>query len=162
LHDTVTVGAEPRYIAYTPAPATATPTVTVTPTQTLTPAPTNTPVPGATATLTPTPAPICTPRPPVTVSVTPSGADRLQVTVTVAGQNNRILALQFGAVANGRVDVAGQTGLGENVSVTLPTPTTQATFTVRRVSAGAVTVPLTVIDGCGAWQTFVGGGTSAF
>ena len=32
----------------------------------------------------------------------------------------------------------------------------------RHVAAGAVTVPLTVIDGCGAWQTFAGGGTSVF
>ena len=35
-------------------------------------------------------------------------------------------------------------------------------FTVRRSGSGAVTVPLTVTDGCGEWKTFVGGGAGAF
>jgi hypothetical protein len=30
------------------------------------------------------------------------------------------------------------------------------------VSPGAVTVPITVTDGCGDWKTFVGGGANAF
>jgi hypothetical protein len=50
-----------------------------------------------------------------------------------------------------------------NFTVTFPPGTQQATFYVLRQTAGqATTVPLTVIDGCGAWPTFVGGGPTAF
>jgi hypothetical protein len=46
--------------------------------------------------------------------------------------------------------------------VSLPLETLSAAFTVRRQNAGAPThVNLTVVDGCGAWPTFVGGGASA-
>ena len=35
-------------------------------------------------------------------------------------------------------------------------------FTVRRQTAGqSVTVPIVVVDLCGSWQTFVGGGPAA-
>jgi hypothetical protein len=35
-------------------------------------------------------------------------------------------------------------------------------LTVSRVTAGqATTIPLIVVDGCGEWPTFVGGGASA-
>ena len=40
--------------------------------------------------------------------------------------------------------------------------TVAADFTVERVTPGQATmVPFTVVDGCGEWQTFVGGGTAA-
>ena len=43
-----------------------------------------------------------------------------------------------------------------------PSGTTQMIFYVRRLAAGAVHVPLVVVDGCGEWQSFVGGGATAF
>jgi hypothetical protein len=50
-----------------------------------------------------------------------------------------------------------------NFSLPLGAGTTQTSFTVNRVNAGAsTTVPLFVTDGCGEWQTFVGGGSGAF
>ena len=48
-------------------------------------------------------------------------------------------------------------------TVNYPPGTRQATFYVARLTAGQVsTVSVDVIDGCGAWPTFVGGGPSAF
>jgi hypothetical protein len=33
---------------------------------------------------------------------------------------------------------------------------------IRRVTPGqATTIPLVIVDGCGEWKTFVGGGTAA-
>jgi len=47
---------------------------------------------------------------------------------------------------------------------TLATPTGQVAFdTARQGGAGTpVTVPFTVVDGCGPWSTFVGGGSQAW
>jgi hypothetical protein len=43
-----------------------------------------------------------------------------------------------------------------------PTPkVTRLTFTVRKTTGGGGTVPFTVIDDCGPWQTFVGAGSTA-
>jgi hypothetical protein len=45
----------------------------------------------------------------------------------------------------------------------LPLGETGVNLTVTRVAPGqATTIPLTVVDECGAWPTFVGGGPSAF
>ena len=61
------------------------------------------------------------------------------------------------------VDANGQTGLGAGRVITFASPVTSATLTVRRVAPGqATTVPLTIVDGCGEWKTFVGGGAGAF
>lgn len=47
-------------------------------------------------------------------------------------------------------------------AVTFDSPRTTHAFHLRRQSPGVpVTVPLTVTDRCGAWQTVVGGGTGA-
>jgi hypothetical protein len=44
----------------------------------------------------------------------------------------------------------------------VPPGTVEVTFTVERVTAGQpTTVFLAVVDGCGTWKTFVGGGTGA-
>jgi len=40
----------------------------------------------------------------------------------------------------------------------LPPDTRATTFTVRRASPGAVTVPLVLVDRCGEWPTLVGAG----
>jgi hypothetical protein len=158
------------------ATATRTPTATATrtPTVTATPSPTTTSVPASTATRTPTvtatvaltPQSACSPRPPVRVSVSRTGDGRLMVTVT-AGLGS-IQSVQFGtatrAVTNASIDVVGGgAGLQGGFTHTPSAPSSQVTFFLRPVTNGqAATVPLIVFDGCGAWQTFVGGGPAAF
>jgi hypothetical protein len=46
--------------------------------------------------------------------------------------------------------------------VSLPGTSASTSFTVRRQSSGAATVNLAVVDRCGRWTTFVGGGPNAF
>jgi hypothetical protein len=91
--------------------------------------------------------------------VTPDGAGRLRVTVSA----NAVREIRFGPTSNALIDMAGHpSGRSGTYSATLPGGTQQATFHVRRSSAGATTVPMTVVDACGEWKTFVGGGASAF
>src|SRR5579884_4487016 len=132
------------------------------------PTATSTPTPNPTATTTSTPSPIstpvvsCNPRPKVTVNAQPSGANTLQVTL-LPGANGWINQVQIGAATNARIDIAGQTGVTGNQTFTLPPATTSLTFFVHHATTGqATTVPLTVVDTCGAWPTFVGGGANAF
>jgi hypothetical protein len=117
---------------------------------------------GGAPTPTPTPPSVsCTPRPPVQVSSVPSDG-RLQVSVQATGQNNQLVSLQFTRTTNALVDVAGQTGRTGAFTVTLPGTSASTSFTVRRAGNGAATVALTVVDRCGGWSTFVGGGPNAF
>jgi len=92
-----------------------------------------------------------------------SGA--LQVTISATEvdgpSQNEIRELRFGTLANARVTLAGQTITSGQV-VTLPVRTARTTFSVQRATAGvSTTVPLSVVDACGTWPTFVGGGTGA-
>jgi hypothetical protein len=119
---------------------------------------------GSSTQATPTLAPVCTPRPPVTVTSSPSGGT-LQVTVAAqAGANGRLRELRLTRLENARVE--GLPGLGAlTVPTTMPLPEQPASvsFTVRRPTAGqATTVNLVIVDSCGEWPTFVGGGPSAF
>jgi hypothetical protein len=118
-----------------------------------TPTPTATPVPTT-----------CSPRPNVTVSVSRQGQGQLQVTV-VAGAG-ALSSIRFGtdarAIQNGTVLI--DTGNGPQ-QITTPTTVplangaTSTTFTVTRGAANqAMTVPIIVTDGCGAWETLVGVG----
>lgn len=106
----------------------------------------------------------CGPRPNVRLqSAVAAGA--LQVTVTADGADgpteNRLQELRFGAPTNGRVVLDGQTRT-DPFAFTVPSPTDRVTFAVQRVTPGqATTVPLTVVDRCGSWQTLVGGGNCA-
>src|SRR6266496_1921480 len=105
----------------------------------------------------------CSPRPRVQVNTTNSGADTLNITVssspTNSGPANVIQRIQFGIARNATIDVpSGPTASSGNFSQTYGGSTTQVTFTVRR-QGGAMTVPFTVVDLCGDWPTFVGGGT---
>jgi hypothetical protein len=106
--------------------------------------------------------PACAPRPPVQIQVTPIGSGRLQAVVSTSGSGVFVQSVQFGAANNGVIDIGGQVGVPGNFAVSLPSGTQQTSFQVRRVAPGAVTVFLTVNDGCGAWPTFVGGGPNAF
>jgi hypothetical protein len=110
--------------------------------------------------------PVCTPRPRVQLTVVSSGAGRLQVTVTagtaVAGGQNWLRALRFGLADNGVVDSGSQSGLPGNATITLGPGVRQTTFFVRRVTGGlATTVHVVVVDECGEWPAFVGGGPTA-
>jgi hypothetical protein len=113
------------------------------------------------------PATACGPRPPVAVTCRRTGDGRLEVTVTAGAEasnvSNRLTELRFGAGANALVDVAGQTGRTGAFTLPLPERPTSLTFFVRRATAGqGTTVPITVVDTCGGWPTFVGGGPGAF
>jgi thermitase len=109
----------------------------------------------------------CSPRPNVSMSATPGGSI-LHVAVAVAGVGNAIRYVQ----------VNGAGGASTNALLTFPATTssewagatnyvaskvgTTATFQVARQTAGQpTTVPLNVVDGCGTWPTFVGGGVAA-
>jgi hypothetical protein len=46
--------------------------------------------------------------------------------------------------------------------VPLPADTQGVTLTVSRITPGQpTTIPLTIVDECGPWPTFVGGGNGA-
>ena len=115
------------------------------------------------STTTPPPAIACNPRPNVMVSTTKAGTGVLQVTLTTTGSGNGMREVRFGAATNARIDAGGQTGRAGSFTVPLSAQPRQFSFTVRRAAGGAATtVPLTVVDACGDWRTFVGGGPSAF
>lgn len=134
-----------------PAP-TATRTPTATPTRTPTNGPTSTPVPSP-----------CAPRPNVVVSAVPAGAGRLQVTVTSGNPAVRLRELRFGAATNAQIDAGSTLGANGGFTVSLTPASQQTSFVVRRAIDGQAThVPLVVVDDCGQWPTFVGGGPNAF
>ena len=69
--------------------------------------------------------------------------------------------LGYSTLQNATVTLNGQP-ISSGQTVTLPTNTLALDFTVKRVTLGqSTTVPFTIVDGCGEWQTFVGGGPSA-
>jgi YVTN family beta-propeller protein len=106
----------------------------------------------------------CGPRPSVHVqSAVANGA--LQVTVSASDvggpTQNELRELRFAAPANGRITLNGQAQTGA-FTHTPPAGTPSVTFSVQRVTPGqATTVPLTVVDRCGTWPTFVGGGANS-
>jgi parallel beta-helix repeat protein len=120
-----------------------------------------------TPTPSPTPRPSCTPRPSVTITSQRGTAGTLVVTVRVtrsaAAPNNTVSQLQFKLAQNAIVEISGQAHPGGNFTETIPAGAVEMTFTVQRQAVGqATTVPFAVVDDCGAWQTFVGGGPGAF
>ncbi len=93
-----------------------------------------------------------------------AGTFRVTVTAGSAAQGtNRLQQLRFGNGTNAIIDTGTQAASSGNFTYSLPSATTEMTFTVKRQSNGApVTVPLTVVDSCGEWNTLVGGGNGAF
>ena len=146
------------------------PVLTPEATRTPTASPVPSATPAATATLVPPPTlGSCAPRPNVRVSVTPSGAGRVQVTIAansapVVAPANRLISLRFGTASGALIDVPnGPAGATGNFTVSLAAGTQQTTFVVRQATpGGAATVPLEVVDVCGAWSTFVGAGPETF
>jgi len=118
-------------------------------------------------TVTPT---ACAPRPRVETAVA-SGGGALNATVRATPLNgagsNLISELRFGTFENARVTLNGQPiASGQAVPIT-PNAAT-VSLVVQRANPTPpgqppqpTTVPLTVVDGCGAWNTLVGGGPGA-
>jgi len=109
----------------------------------------------------------CSPRPAVAVTSQPTGDGRLQVTVAAGTQApnvaNRLTELRFQAGTNALIDVAGENGRSGAFSVSLPARPASVTFFVRRAAPDqATSLSFVVVDDCGAWPAFVGGGPSAF
>jgi hypothetical protein len=111
----------------------------------------------------------CAPRPNVRVT-TARGQQAGQLQVTVAANDlppvsgNTVQVVAFDRLDNGAVTIPnGPAGASQPFSYTLPSPTTTFTFTVNRDASNAyTTVRLRIIDACGAWPTFVGGGSTSF
>lgn len=129
-----------------------------------TPSPSPSPSPVPPGRPNPAPAPNCTPRPPVDVSVTRLASGGLRVTITVNGENNAIREVRFGVANNLEIDIPGRaSAAGGSFTHAPPVASQHLTFVIRRQQAGgAATAPLIVVDGCGEWRTFVGGGSAAF
>lgn len=106
----------------------------------------------------------CTPRPATRVQTSVSGGTlRATITSTQLNTNaaNPITSIRLGTLQNARVTLNGQT-LSSGQTLTLPANTTALELVITRITPGqATTVPLTVVDGCGEWQTVVGGGAGA-
>jgi len=102
----------------------------------------------------------------VALTTTSLGNGRLQVTAAPTSYEgfpaNAVKAIRFAAGTRAEVEIPGQPTRSTAFTWTLPANTTQATFTVHRTAAGPVQLPFTVVDNCGDWTTFVGGGASAF
>lgn len=101
----------------------------------------------------------CTPRSPVHLAVTQSGG-RLQVTIT-AGSGG-VQQLRFGTATNALIDAGTVIGSAGGFNVAFPAHPASVAFSVRQAQDGAVTVPVVVVDDCGDWPTFVGGGASSW
>lgn len=95
---------------------------------------------------------MCSPRPRVVVATANNGDGRLRINLSTTGANNAFRRIQVSQNANG---------------IVTPVPpfvgTSQSELLVARQTPGvARTVSLSIIDACGIWQTFVGGGPGAF
>jgi CSLREA domain-containing protein len=109
----------------------------------------------------------CSPnRPNIGVNVRRSGTE--QMLVTIEAGTGTIQKVSFGTAArptqNATVSLIGSSNtVTDQSSFAPPAGTTRMTFLIRRTTPGqAVTIPMTVEDGCGPWDTFVGGGNGAF
>ncbi|MCC7370861.1 MAG: hypothetical protein IT306_20780 [Chloroflexi bacterium] len=148
----------------TPAP-TATNTLTPAPTGTFTPVPTGTPVPTNTPTPVPTVNPMCLPRPSLAVLTQPvSGQNgRLKVTIettnSVGVPDNSLHALRIVTLSNASIEVQGDTYRSAGPTVEIDEGSESLHFYVQRVqNSQAFSATLGIVDDCGEWQTFVGGG----
>jgi hypothetical protein len=101
-------------------------------------------------------------RPAVTTTAVSNGDCQLRITFSGTGADNTLQSLRVGALTNARIDIQGGP-VGVQPGLTVPLNGSSSTvLLVSRLAPGGVTVPHTVIDACGDWQTFVGGGAGAF
>jgi hypothetical protein len=109
----------------------------------------------------------CLPRPSVSVATSRGDPGRLLVTVrtgtTPANPQNRLLAVRFLFGSNALIDAGGQVNRTGEFTVAIPGRPEQTSFSVRRATPGqATTVPFVVIDDCGEFRSFAGGGPNSF
>jgi hypothetical protein len=141
------------------AAPTATKTSTPAPTTTMTPVPTDTPTP------VPTVNPSCLPRPSLIVLTTPvSGQNgRLKVTIettsTPGVPDNSLHGIRLVTLTNASVEILGETHRSAGPTVEIGEGSEELHFYVQRVQGNqAFAATIAIIDDCGEWQTFVGGG----
>src|SRR5262249_20859576 len=148
----------------TPTPSTPTPSTPM-PSATLTPAPTGTLAPTP-----PPPAPVvatfCGPRPDVRVFTVPVSSGQLQATIAAqsspAAPNNSLNSFRVTGLNNATATINGSLVSADQV-VNLPPGTQQVTLLVKRQATGqASVVSFVVVDVCGVWSSFVGGGPDSF
>jgi hypothetical protein len=117
-----------------------------------------------TPTPTPTATPVsvaCSPRPRVALSTARDGAGRLRTTLAATGAVNALREVRVGPIKNARVEIGGQSGT-DDFSVFLPDVASSEMHVTRLQAGQPVHVSLVVVDRCGEWPTFVGGGPNAF
>jgi CSLREA domain-containing protein len=106
---------------------------------------------------------VCNPRPPVAVQTARTGDGRLRAAISANGTNNTLVSLRVARLDNAQVEVAGQAVPSGGVTVSLPPGTPATDLFLRPATAGQPSVvQFVVVDRCGEWSTFVGGGPSAF
>jgi subtilisin family serine protease len=106
----------------------------------------------------------CAPRPNITVTTARESTGHLRVTVTAG--NGTLQTIQFGTngrpLQNATVQITGANGPQQftaATTVTIAAGTSTLNFNASQTTPGqAMTVPMIVTDGCGAWETFVGVG----
>jgi hypothetical protein len=101
------------------------------------------------------------PRPPVVLATTRGATGRLSTTISVTGESNGLVEVRIGDAKNATVQGAGSSGQND-FTIPLSNQPKSVVLLVTRRQAGPVHVPMVVIDRCGEWKTFVGGGPSAF
>jgi uncharacterized protein (DUF1501 family) len=101
----------------------------------------------------------CAPRPPVRLTSVASGG-QLQVTLQAGG--GVIRQVGFGQPQNAVVDVGTLTNQSTPFTYWPVTPAAQISFLVKRLSQAPSTVPIVVVDDCGEWRSFVGGGSAVW
>jgi hypothetical protein len=110
----------------------------------------------------PLPPALCSPRPPVRVGSRSGGGGRLAVTIEGTDQQNTLRTLRFTRLTNAEVDVADQIGRGSPFSLDLASGVSRVDVQARRLVGGRPwTVQVIVVDRCGEWPTFFGGGPNA-
>jgi len=106
----------------------------------------------------------CTPHPQVQTAPAPSGGAlqvHIEATPLNTSQPNLLRGVRFGTFQNAQVTLNGQL-IASGATFTALAGSNAVDFTVERALPGqAMTVPLTILDGCGEWPTFVGAGTDA-
>ncbi|MGE3268709.1 MAG: choice-of-anchor Q domain-containing protein, partial [Chloroflexota bacterium] len=106
-------------------------------------------------------AAFCTTRPKVSLGVAPGAPGRISVSVA-AGSGN-ITELRLHAQPSTNIEVSIGALVNQTGELTVPINAPTAQFSIRRVSgSGSGTLPFDVVDGCGVWQSFAGGGPNAW
>jgi hypothetical protein len=114
----------------------------------------------ATVTITVNAASPCQPRPNVRVTIRPVAGT---LAVTIETPVGPIRELRFGPTTDALVDMVGTVGRSGSFTFTPSAVTSRVDFVVhRQPGAASALVPLVVVDACGEWRTFVGGGPQGF